>query len=85
MAHSSSNCGSRGDGLRGWLRAEHLRGLPDLDRVEPYLRTVASEWLMLGLVLVGVWLAGSSVLTVLGDRWRSVGHFYGMLESDWSS
>jgi hypothetical protein len=31
--------------------------------------------MMLGVVLVGVWWHGSSLLMVLGERWRSVGHF----------
>jgi membrane protease YdiL (CAAX protease family) len=30
------------------------------------------QWLMFGLVILGVWLSGSPLATVLGDRWRSV-------------
>jgi membrane protease YdiL (CAAX protease family) len=37
-----------------------------------YERTILTEWLMFALVILGVWLHGSSLLTVLGDRWRSV-------------
>ena len=61
--------------LRGWLRADHMRALADLNRTGMYVRTMVSEWLVLGLVLVGVWLGGSSLFTVLGDRWRSVSQF----------
>jgi membrane protease YdiL (CAAX protease family) len=40
-----------------------------------YERTILFEWLVLGLVLVGVWLNGSSLFAVLGDRWRSSRQF----------
>ena len=61
--------------LRGALRAAHLRVMAHPDRINMYERTILFEWLVLGLVLAGVWWHGSSVLTVLGDRWRSVRQF----------
>ena len=42
-----------------------------VDRVRFYLRTIAFEWAMLGVVLLGVRFHGSSLYTVLGERWRS--------------
>jgi membrane protease YdiL (CAAX protease family) len=59
--------------IRGSLSAEHMRSLGNADRVKIYERTIFFEWLMLALVLLGVWLKGSSLLTVLGEKWRSAG------------
>ncbi len=44
-------------------------------RISIYERTMLFEWLMLGLVLAGIWWHGSSLLTVLGQRWSSVSRF----------
>lgn len=55
----------------GRMRAEHLRSTANPNHVNYYLRTILTEWLVLVVVLLGVWLYGSSLLTVLGDRWRS--------------
>src|ERR1700704_720183 len=57
---------------RGYLQAEVLRAIANPDRIQIYLRTILFEWLMLSLVLAGLWLRGSSPLTVLGERWHSV-------------
>ncbi len=62
--------------LRSALRADHMRSILNPDRISMYERTMLFEWLMLGLVLVGVWLSGSSLLTVLGDHWRSARQFF---------
>ena len=62
--------------LRGWQRAALMHAMADQHRVGLYLRTIATEWLLVGLVLIGLWLAGSSVLTVLGERWQSFGAFF---------
>jgi membrane protease YdiL (CAAX protease family) len=59
---------------RGWASVGQMRVLPH--RVSIYQRTMLFEWLTLALVLVGVWLKGSSLYTVLGDRWRSAGQFF---------
>jgi uncharacterized protein len=61
--------------FRGWFQAEHLRTIPNPDRIHLYYRTILFELLTLALVLVGVWLHGSSLLTVMGDRWRSMSQF----------
>jgi uncharacterized protein len=61
--------------LRGWFQAEHMRTMANPNHIRLYNRTILFEWLTLALVLVGVWLHGSPLLTVMGDRWRSVSQF----------
>jgi len=62
-------------GFRGWVRADQMRASLNPDRISIYERTIVFEWLVLALVLLGVWINGSTVLTVLGDRWRTVRQF----------
>src|SRR5882672_5540924 len=62
-------------GIRGWMRADLLRNMTDPNRTRMYLATMAAEWLLLGIVLAGVWFGGSSLYTVLGERWRSASQF----------
>jgi membrane protease YdiL (CAAX protease family) len=45
--------------------------MASLNRVTMYERTILSEWLMFALVILGVWLHGSSLLPVVGERWNS--------------
>jgi membrane protease YdiL (CAAX protease family) len=61
--------------FRGWFQAEHMRTMANPNHIRLYNRTILFEWLTLALVLVGVWLHGSSLLTVMGDRWRSMSQF----------
>ena len=61
--------------IRGKISFDQMRALPNPDRVSLYGRTILFEWLLLALVLAGVWLNGSSVGAVLGDRWRSAREF----------
>ena len=61
--------------FRGKLQADHMQTAANLDRIALYERIILFEWLTLGLVLAGVWLRGSSLRTVVGDRWRSVRQF----------
>jgi CAAX protease family protein len=61
--------------FRSAVRAGQLRGTVNLDHMRLYERTILVEWLMFGLMIAGVWLAGSSLFTVLGERWRSVRAF----------
>jgi uncharacterized protein len=56
---------------RGMIRADQMRAMINPDRVRIYERTILFEWLVLGLVILGVWLHGASILNVLGERWRS--------------
>jgi len=53
--------------FRGKVRAEDLRNVANPDRIALYKHILLSEWLTLALVLAGVWLHGSSLLTVLGS------------------
>jgi len=61
--------------FRGRFHAEQMRAMPNPDHLGLYKRIILSEWLTLAIMLVGVWLYGSSLLTVMGDRWRSLGQF----------
>jgi membrane protease YdiL (CAAX protease family) len=58
--------------VRAAMRAEQMRNAVDLNRVRMYERTMLTEWLGFAFVLFGLWLAGSSFATVVGDRWRSL-------------
>jgi len=60
---------------RGSARAGQLHALANPDRIRLYGRTMLVEWLMLAIVLIGVWLYGSSLYSVLGERWRSPRQF----------
>ncbi len=53
------------------IRVDHLRGISNVNHVRLYERTIVSEWLVLGLVLVGVWLHHSPFSAVFGQRWQS--------------
>lgn len=54
-----------------WAGASRASHPADRDYI--YLRSMLSEWLLLGFVLGGVRLYGGSVAAVLGRRWRSPG------------
>jgi hypothetical protein len=41
-----------------------------------YLRTIAFECAFLALVTLGVWSRGSSLQSIFGQRWRSVGQVF---------
>lgn len=56
----------------GTIHSAHMRESPNPDRVGAYFRTILQEWLELAFVLLGVWLNGSSLFSVLGERWRSL-------------
>jgi membrane protease YdiL (CAAX protease family) len=61
--------------FRGRFQAEQMRAMANPDHIGLYKRIILSEWLTLALVLVGVRLHGSSLRTVMGNRWRSVSQF----------
>ena len=56
---------------RGKIRTDAIREAVNLNRVHMYERTILVEWLVLALVIAGVWLHGSPLSAVLGERWRS--------------
>ena len=58
---------------RGAMYADRMRAVVDPNRIQMYERTMLTEWLGFGFVILGVWLAGSPLRAVLGERWRSVG------------
>lgn len=57
----------------GRIRADQLRAAVNPDHVNAYLRIILTEWIVLAVVLLGVWFSGSSLFSVLGEKWRSVG------------
>jgi hypothetical protein len=59
----------------GFIRSNHLRQTAAPNRPMVYVRTILVEWLILALVLAGVWLHKSPLRTVLGERWRSRSQF----------
>jgi uncharacterized protein len=61
--------------FRGKLQAEHMRAIVNPDRIAMYEHTILFEWLVLVLVLAGVWLRGLSLLVVFGDHWHSAQQF----------
>lgn len=52
-----------------------MRAAVNPHRIGMYERTILFEWLMLGFVMLGVWLSGSPLASVLGDRWCSFREF----------
>lgn len=61
---------------RGKAHMDQMGSLVHSGRIALYTRTILFEWLVLALVLLGVRLSGSPLLTVLGERWRSARHFF---------
>src|SRR5438105_12148443 len=59
--------------LRAALYANHARAGLGTSRSQLYLRTIAIECAFLALVALGLWLRGSSLQNILGERWRSAG------------
>jgi membrane protease YdiL (CAAX protease family) len=62
--------------IRGLLRAGQLRAMENPDRILIYRKTIVVQWFVFALVLAGLWLRGSSIYSVLGERWRSLRQFF---------
>lgn len=62
--------------FRGMMHANQMRAMVNPDRIGIYERTIFFEWLVFVAVIAGVWLSGSSLYTVLGERWRSLRQFF---------
>jgi uncharacterized protein len=58
--------------FRGATSAEQMRIAVNPDRIRMYERTILTEWVVFAFVVLGVWLAGSPLATVVGERWRSL-------------
>lgn len=59
--------------LRAAIYANHARAGLGTSRSQLYLRTIAFECAFLAVVAVGLWLRGSSLQNILGERWRNMG------------
>jgi uncharacterized protein len=57
-----------------WFKilADRLSMVPNPNRVRFYLLTIFAEWLVFALVVAGVRGSGASVLSVVGEHWRSL-------------
>ena len=62
--------------VRGLLMTSQLRAAAQSDRLMIYYRTIVFQWIVFALVLAGLWLRGTSVYTVLGERWKSFRQFF---------
>jgi len=62
--------------IRGLMMSSQLRAAAQSDRLTIYHRTIAFQWLVFVLMLAGLWLRGTSVYTVLGERWKSLRQFF---------
>lgn len=58
--------------LQSALHADEMRNAADLDRVRMYERTILMEWALMGLIVVGLKIAGTPLTAVFGERWRSL-------------
>jgi membrane protease YdiL (CAAX protease family) len=57
---------------RATIYAAQARAGLGTSRSYLYLRTIAFEWAFLAVVSLGLWLRGSSLQNILGERWRSM-------------
>jgi uncharacterized protein len=57
--------------VRTAMHAPQMHAAAEYSRSQMYERTMLTEWLGFGFVILGVWLAGSPLTAVLGERWRS--------------
>lgn len=58
--------------VRGYLRSGEMRNAIHPDRISLYGHTIFFQWMVFALVIAGVRLQGTSLYTVLGERWRSL-------------
>jgi membrane protease YdiL (CAAX protease family) len=58
--------------FRGYLRSHQMRDALVTDRISLYEHTMVFQWVVFVLVIVGVWLHGTSVYEVLGEHWRGL-------------
>src|SRR6266481_1988000 len=59
--------------LRAAIYANHARTGLGISRSHLYMRTIAFECAFLAVAALGLWLRGSSLQTIFGERWRSMG------------
>jgi membrane protease YdiL (CAAX protease family) len=56
----------------GKIHADRLSAAANPNRVRFYVLTIVIEWVVFGLVAVGVRHSGAPLRIILGDQWRSV-------------
>jgi membrane protease YdiL (CAAX protease family) len=60
----------------GILRTAKARAELSLSRPHIYLRAILFELVFLALAVLGVWLRGTPLTTIFGQRWRSLGQMF---------
>jgi uncharacterized protein len=61
---------------RGFFRAEHMRVSADANRLALYGQTIVGEWVLFGLVFLGVWLHKAPWSVMLGNSWHRWSDFW---------
>lgn len=61
---------------RGFYRAEHMRLTADANRVALYVQTIVGQWVLFGVVLLGLWLHKSPWSAMIGKSWHSWSDFW---------
>jgi uncharacterized protein len=61
---------------RGFFRAEHMRLSADANRVALYGQTIVGQWILFGLVFLGVWLHKAPRSVMLGKSWQRRSDFW---------
>ena len=62
--------------IRAAAHAKQMQAAAGSSHVGMYVKTILMEWLLFAFVVAGVWLAGSPLTTVLGQRWKSARDFF---------
>src|ERR1700720_1738275 len=61
---------------RGFYRAEHMRLTANATRVALYGQTIVGQWILFGLVFLGVWLHKSPSSVMFGRSWHRWSDFW---------
>lgn len=73
MAHGRRAGDYGTEAYRAAIYANHARAGLGTSRSHMYMCTIAFECAFLAVVALGLWLRGSSLQTIFGERWRSMG------------
>lgn len=55
----------------GWRNAEQMRQAATVSHFMLYSRAISGEWIMLAVVLAGMWMHKTPLRAVLGERWSA--------------
>jgi membrane protease YdiL (CAAX protease family) len=60
----------------GFYRAEHMRLTADANRVALYGQTIVGQWVLFGVVFLGLWLHKAPWSVMLGKAWHNWSDFW---------